>query len=129
MSAFRLSRFQRSLLIFACSIGAFGCSQGDRPSLASVEGTVTLDGTPIPNVMVRFEKEGFRAAQGITGSDGRYRLRYIRDIMGGAVGENLVTFMDNSGKRRFPKRFTHEPQNTTVESGSNEIDFDLTSDG
>lgn len=106
-----------------------GCGgPGDRPSLAKVEGVVTLDQQPVRGVLLRFEKEGFRASQGVTDSEGRYRLRYIRDIMGAAIGENSVTLFDNSGKQRIPATYSKEPQIRTVESGSNEINFELTSD-
>lgn len=111
------------LLIFASVAGCSGT--GDRPSLAEVEGVITLDDEPIDGVLVRFEKEGFRASQGITDSEGHYKLRYIRDIMGAAIGDHFVTIYDNTSKRRIPKRYGKEPQSQTVESGSNEINFAL----
>lgn len=43
------------ILVFAC-----GCS--DRPKLAKVKGTVTLDGKPIPSGTVTFEAKGLRPA-------------------------------------------------------------------
>lgn len=109
-------------------VSIVGCGgAGDRPSLADVEGVVTLDNKPIEGVLLRFEKEGFRAAQGLTDSEGRYRLRYIREIMGAAIGENSVTLFDNTGSQRIPKSYGKEPQTKTVKSGSNEINFELSS--
>ncbi len=105
-----------------------GCdSSGDRPNLGQVTGSVTLDGKPIADVLVRFEAEGFRASQGVTDAEGQYRLRYIRNIMGAAIGNHEVTISDSSGKKRVPKTYQTEPLKKVVEPGTNTIDIELTS--
>lgn len=48
-----------ALLAFACCFLA-GCS--DRPPMAKVRGTVTLDGKPLPFGVVTFEAAGLRSA-------------------------------------------------------------------
>ena len=78
---------------------------------------------------MRFETPGFRASQAVTSANGTYRLRYIRDIWGAAVGEHSVMVYDNTNKRRVPPRYKTEPLRHTVETGSNEIPIELTSDG
>lgn len=45
-----------------CSALVAGCS--DRPKLAKVKGTVTLDGKPLPYGTVTFEAKGLRSATG-----------------------------------------------------------------
>lgn len=105
---------------------AIGCGgYGDRPRLAEVEGVVTFEGQPVKGVLVRFECDGYRASQGLTNEAGEYRLRYIRDITGAAVGEHAVTLRDNTGRNRVPPQFSQQPLTKQVESGSNEIDFEL----
>jgi hypothetical protein len=54
-------------LFRACTVALFcvllaGCS--DRPKLAKVKGTVTLDGKPLPSGTVTFEAKGTRPATG-----------------------------------------------------------------
>ncbi|MDY3553329.1 hypothetical protein R5W24_002430 [Gemmata sp. JC717] len=48
--------------VVLCSALAAGCS--DRPKLAKVKGTVTLDGKPLPYGTVTFEAKGYRSATG-----------------------------------------------------------------
>jgi hypothetical protein len=106
-----------------------GCSQGDRPSLGTVQGVVTLDGVPLPNAAIRFLPiSPVRASMSMTDSSGRYELIYIRDIMGAAVGEHRVeiTTEEVAVPGKLPP---HYNSNTTltahVKGGKNEINFDL----
>ena len=55
-------RYRRALVAFALCGFLAGCS--DRPKLAKVKGTVTLDGKPLATGSVTFEAKGMRPARG-----------------------------------------------------------------
>jgi hypothetical protein len=68
-----------------------GCGGRDLPELAPVEGKVTLDGKPVPNVMVQFLPEnGGRPSTGTTDDEGHYELTYVAGEMGARLGRNKV---------------------------------------
>ena len=66
-----------------------GCgAQSDTPSL---KGTLTWDGQPVPNMIVRFSPEEGRASEGKTGADGTFEMCYAMDRMGVERGNHRVT--------------------------------------
>jgi hypothetical protein len=77
---------------------AAGC--GRIQEAAEVEGLITLDGKPLPDVEVMFSPDSLKGNQGnsasaYTGPDGRYTLRAKADGRGGpATGLNRVTVTD-----------------------------------
>ena len=76
--------------VFLLALSA-GCGGRDLPELAPVEGTVTLDGKPLPNVMVQFLPEnGGRPSTGTTNDEGHYELTYVAGEMGARLGRNKV---------------------------------------
>ncbi|QDT96721.1 carboxypeptidase-like regulatory domain-containing protein [Gimesia aquarii] len=60
-----------------------GCGdRGDRPELAHVSGTITLDGNPVECARVMFmptEGGAPRGAIGVSNPDGKYELIYINE--------------------------------------------------
>jgi hypothetical protein len=111
-----------------------GCSQSGR--LGQVEGTVLLDGQPLPNAIVEFQPEGKgRPSVAETGPDGKYKLRFSKHQWGAVLGKHkvLITTFSPSGdgqlKERVPAAYN---TNTTlfrdVQSQPNWIDFDLQTD-
>ncbi len=116
-----------TLLVAAC----LGCSKGDRPPLARVKGTVTIDGKPASGVGVVFSQTGYRSAFGMTNDMGEYELKYLKDVMGGVIGENRVRIesVATEGKGntiRIPARYNRKSELTAiVESGRNTINFSL----
>jgi hypothetical protein len=78
-------------LLLVLSLLAAGC--GPSYKLAPVSGRVTLDGDPVPNVLVTFEPLAVKAfnpnpgpnSSGVTDADGRYTLRTIDADKPGAV--------------------------------------------
>ena len=67
-----------------------GCRGDDR--VATVRGTVTLDGEPIGDASVTFmPKGGGRPAFGITDAEGAYTLTTFEDGDGAMIGHQLVT--------------------------------------
>lgn len=67
------------------------CGSSDRPPLARVSGTVTLDDKPLEGARVTFTPAEGRPSTGTTDSEGKYELQYAVDAMGASVGEHTVT--------------------------------------
>ncbi len=128
-------------LVFTLS----GCGSA---SIAEVEGTVTLDGKPLPNIRVLFQAtnkggEGVAlGAFGLTDESGKFTLRTSDGRSNGAaVGPNVVTLADKLSedandsdggkvvvpKSRIPsKYFRKEFQFEVQPGGKNQADFELT---
>lgn len=91
------------------------------PPLAHITGTVTLDGKPLPNAVVRFQPLQDPAGKptldratsiGFTGNDGKYSLIYRivdeKRIMGASLGRHLVVInaTDETGGELLPVRYS-----------------------
>lgn len=113
--------------------GLCGCDSGDRPDLGHVTGTVTLDGQPLADTWVTFVQRGYRPSSDMTDADGRYDLRYLRDIRGATLGIHTVRIEKEPAEEGkpaldpLPVRYNRESKiQRTVESGENVFDFELT---
>lgn len=121
-------------LTLATCLMTVGCAPDNRPTLATVRGTVTLDGHPLANATVRFTPAGpGRTSQGSTGSDGCYQLFYLRDIIGANPGKHAVRITtateDNHGRELLPACYhAKSVLEATVPRGTTLINFDLRSD-
>ncbi len=119
------------LLLSAMGLGILGCSQGDRPELGFVRGTVTLDSSPLSGAIVRFEPEEGRAAVAQTDSDGDYVLLYVHGVKGAKVGVNTVTIAWSDGEPgpvSIPAKYGAQSELTAdVQPGKNRFDFTLDS--
>ena len=118
----------------ACAITVLtilGCSRSHQPPLGLVGGTVTLDGVPLANAIVRFTPEGpGRTSEGITDADGHYELRYLRAIRGANIDHHTVRITtaseENGGRELLPPRYHSRTElEAQVVSGSNNLDFAL----
>ncbi len=120
-----------SSILLAAAVLA-GCSGDDRPPLADVTGTVTLDGRPLPNAVVTFLPiQRGRASRGMTDSAGHYELRYLRDIRGAILGSHQVMITTASEEKPgelLPARYNQQTTlSVEVERGVKQYCFDLTS--
>lgn len=125
-----------SLLVF--SVFLMGCSDA-REGMGTVTGTITLDGSPLPDAAVEFTSEqGGRASYGRTDSDGYYELMATRTAKGAAVGAHKVRIttedvIDDNGEERVVPETVPAKYNTQTEltenvgAGSNTINFELIS--
>lgn len=116
-----------------------GCGESG-PDVATVKGTVTLDGEPLEGAMVTFQPENGRPADGTTDSQGQYELLYTAGKPGAKIGKHTVTITtsttvtDEEGNmtatpEKLPPEYNVESELVReVEPGENIIDFDLTSD-
>lgn len=110
--------------------------RGNVPPLGRVTGKVSLNGQPLANASVRFIplddegriRKGASVAMGLTDDNGNYRLLYVKDAAGAAVGKNRVEIdaKDAAGHERVLREFNSQ---TTlireVKSGSQTLDFDV----
>lgn len=123
------------MLLLALSVLAVGCGPGG-PEVASVTGTVTLDGKPLKNATVTFQPTSGRPSFGTTDEQGQYEMGYSLERSGVMLGKNTVyirTRMENESGQVIQKEFLppkyHDRSELTaeVENKANVIDFDLTS--
>jgi hypothetical protein len=126
-------------VLVAVALCGLSCG-GDGADLGRVNGTVTLDGKAYPDAQVLFTPEEGRPSTGITDSDGKYELTYIRATKGASVGTHTVRITtipktssdrgdDPPFKETIPEKYN---VNTTlseqVEQGKNTFDFPLESE-
>lgn len=128
---------------FALAITAIlsGCGGSGlhMPETGSVEGVVTMDGNPLPNVSVVFQPQGdatARPSMGVTDDQGHYSLSYHTDKEGALIGTHKVSVTtptdapDPSGQAKDPipaKYNTATELTVEVKAGSNEIPLELSS--
>lgn len=109
-----------------------GCSDnGDRPDMAPVQGTVTLDGKPLEGAMISFKPNEGQPSYSRTDSSGHYELNYLIDTKGAKIGSHKVkitTATEENPDEIVPDRFNRKTELTReVESGKNEFNFELDS--
>ncbi len=108
-----ISFFGLVVLLVAIS----GCGGEAIPELVEFEGTVLINGNPVPEVMVRFlpdpEKDNLgRNSTGVTDENGKFVLKYGGDSekLGAAVGWHRICLIDimaeNSRDEPIPHRFS-----------------------
>ncbi len=89
-------------LCLPCLVGLLGCAKGNGPEYAEVEGKVTLNGKPLPNVEVVFmselrgsKGEASPASTSYTDDRGHYSLWCGQsDTQGAVVGKYRVCVND-----------------------------------
>lgn len=138
------ARKQTPKLILASMIAVLGfscvgCGSNKRSDLGQVQGTVTMDGSPLADAQIIFSPEGGRPSTGVTDAAGKYTLAYIRDIKGAAVGKHSVRIetlppptSDHEVNQVFiekiPAKYNAETTLTAdVKPGENTVDFPLVS--
>ncbi len=66
-----------------------GCGPGG-PEIATVSGTITLDGKPLPEASVLFINQSGRPAAAWTDQSGNYKLMFDENRSGAIPGDNIV---------------------------------------
>jgi hypothetical protein len=125
------------------AITLLGCGgASDTPELAPVEGTVTLDGQPLPDATVWFNpvEEG-RTSTGRTDAQGHFVLSYAPEKPGAMIGQHNVriTTLQQGGDEdlpdqpkaipeKVPKKYHKDGVLTAdVKSEANSVEFKLDS--
>lgn len=123
----------RCLVVISATLTLQGCAPSSRPPLGRVSGTVRLDGEALANATVLFTPVGQgRTSQGVTDTQGRYELRYLRDIPGANIDEHTVRITtaceENGGQEQLPARYhARTDLEARVVAGRNVFDFELRS--
>jgi len=141
------------LFALAALFFSLGCQSSDRVDLASVAGTVTLDGRPVEQGTIMFEKTGARSATGqikegkivdVTTYDvndgapiGAHRVAvFVTGVAKTAVNDNpgqIQKFDPNymGGGSLIPSRYNDPAKSTLTadvkDDGPNEFKFELSS--
>lgn len=125
------------LLMMALCASSLGCGGSDLPELGTVKGKVTLDGKPLPGVMVQFHPTAQgRPGSGVTDKEGNYVLSYDGSTNGTKVGTNKVeinTVWPDGEPRpgeseKIPAKYNSASiLKAEIKKGSNTLDFALES--
>jgi len=98
-----------------------------------VSGVVTLDGAPLPGVIIGMKPDEGRMATAITDSKGYFDIEYIKGEKGTKIGPNTITFewpLGATTTKPIPKGYT--PGNSTnkyeVKNGRQTFNVELKSD-
>lgn len=138
------NRAAASLMVGALALVCWGCGKSD---LASVSGTVTLDGAPLEGAEINFMPVGGGGVSfAETDGEGRYTLTHSDGSRGAVVGQHRVSInkerepsgvpAGSGGKRPedhappglLPPKYNDKTELTAeVKAGDNAIDFALTS--
>ena len=92
-------RFRRLLLACLPTVLLVGCGGGPEganiPELFEVDGTVTKDGEPVPDLYIEFRGHSApRYSQAVTDENGYYRMSYANDIFGVPAGTADIHISD-----------------------------------
>ncbi|GAA4440172.1 carboxypeptidase regulatory-like domain-containing protein [Bremerella cremea] len=127
----------RLSVLFACGFALIaGCQKHSGPELATVTGTVTLDGKPLKDATLHFQPTSGRPSYGKTDDNGKYNMGYSLERQGVALGKHKVIIRtvveDKYGKilrkEMLPKNYHDQTVlNAKVEDKANVIDFALES--
>ena len=116
------------------------CGCGGNENLASVTGTITLDGKPLPNAFVVFvpsAEVGGTTSYGRTDENGHYEMMFSDDEKGAWIGLNRVEIStgdvgaqeEGGAREKVPSVYNQETTLTAdVKPGAQKFDFDLKSD-
>lgn len=83
----------RSAILCGLAMCLAGC-RGSGPEVVEIEGTVTHNGKPVPNLMIYFVPENGRPSWGRSDEQGKFVLDYDYDFDGAKVGRHTVYVMD-----------------------------------
>ena len=124
--------FFRGLALGLFAMAIAGCGRSDLPELGDVEGTVTLDGAPLPNAAIGFYPlSGGRQALAIIGPDGHYELTFVDGVSGAKTGVNAVTVFWPDGSTptaRIPDKYNSKSElEFEVKPGRNTFDIEMVS--
>lgn len=124
------------VLLAACA--CIGCG-GNGVRMGYVEGSVTLDGQPVKEAVIRFTSKEQRGARGRVVDGEIVELTTFEVNDGVPVGDHRVTVQESyrgmpagspNPAVRLPKQYSNvvwTPLTATVERGSNEFTFELVS--
>ncbi|MBL8849304.1 MAG: hypothetical protein JNG89_06450 [Planctomycetaceae bacterium] len=120
-----------TLSLVGLALAGQGCGRGDLPELASVSGTVTLDGKPLAGAIIAAYPDVGRPAVANIDEQGYYELQYKQGVEGTKLGRNKISFVwptGGSGPAIPAKWGDQSKEYINVAEGANEFNFALESD-
>ena len=81
--------------VAAVSLMFFGCGRGG-PEIVPIEGTVTHNGEPVPNLRIYFVPTEGRPSWAVSDAKGHFVMDYDADHDGAKVGTHKVWVIDES---------------------------------
>lgn len=129
----KLLSYSPLLLAFGLLLTTIGCGSGGEKGVARATGTITLDGAPVPNVLVTFTPQADasspspgKSATGQTDAQGKFSLSTYNIDDGAVIGSHVVMVSADSAEVVLPGRLPSNPFVLEVKSGSNNFDIQLT---
>jgi hypothetical protein len=138
-----MKKYQTILTCFAVMLttaSVVGCSGSNNSQGASVQGTVTVNGSPAPaGLEITLQPVGDGPTSfGMTNSEGQYKVKVNPRVEGATPGENFVAvnfpFIEE-GEEEAPatdppsfkilKKFIAGTYKVTVKKGQNTIDLEI----
>ncbi|QDU61597.1 hypothetical protein Pan216_24580 [Planctomycetes bacterium Pan216] len=131
-------RFVSIALAMGAIIALTGCGRTPEVPIGAVNGLVTLDGQPLPEVTVIFDpKEGGRPSVARTDAEGHYVLNYSNRDKGAKIGSHEVQVFyqeemeptpASATRPKIPSRYNEKTElSYDVAEGNNEINIELSS--
>jgi hypothetical protein len=136
---------QKTAVLVGLLVMTLGCGDSG-PTLASVDGLVTVDGKPLPLASLTFVPESGSPSYGQTDKEGKYTLMFTDTKYGAMLGKHEVKIevtklskgeieemkaqgMEvSSSDLALPKQYKKPGALTAeIKSGKNKVDFPLTS--
>src|SRR5262245_14949605 len=88
-----VNRLAVRMLGYSVALLLAGCSRGG-PEIVPIEGNLTYQGEPVPNVRIYFVPTSGRPSWGISDDNGRFVLDYDLDHDGAKVGTHTIWLVD-----------------------------------
>ena len=110
-------------------VGLTACSGGESlPELATVTGTVSLDGNPLPAANVLFQPQQGKTAFAMTDENGKFELMYNQDVTGATPGNYTVKISkeknpEEPGNELLPAKYNEQTTLTADVKADQENDF------
>lgn len=122
-------RLALALCLSALGLAIAGCGRSDLPELGKVQGIVTLDGKPLPGVIVQFAPQKGRIAVANADENGKYDLTYVSGVKGTQTGTNTVSVVwpdGVEGTAAIPAKYgANSELKTDVKPGKNTFDISM----
>ena len=119
------------LSVLVLVLGTLGCSGGGEHGVAKAGGTVTMNGNPVPNLVVSFTPQATgsgnpgKSATGRTDEQGTFTLSTYDMGDGAIVGKHQVT-VSLDGPVATPPGRLQDNDVVEVKPGSNNFELKLT---
>jgi hypothetical protein len=84
-------------LLIAVSLSLLAGCSSDAPELVQIQGSVSRNGKPVPNLILQFHPQEGRFSWGKSNAEGKFTLNYSKNYEGARVGKHRVfVVFDNS---------------------------------